>query len=140
MKIETLEFKEFKPIAPLVEEVLNLHLDLFPNVYKIFEYDGIQKATGSTLLIEFCKVFITQMRDVTIGYIMILIKLFSENAFHYSFSLKQITRLSVGESYKRTGIDAILTGKAEAAVKELNIKRLELDHLDNKWLANSYFS
>lgn len=139
MKIEIVEVNEFKDIASLVEEVQNLHADLFPNVYKPFEYYEIEKSIQTMLSNEKCKLFIARTSEVTIGYIMVLIKEIPESAFHYSFRLIHIDQLAVAESHKRTGVGAMLMRKVDELAKDLNIDRLELDHLENNSIAKAFF-
>lgn len=139
MKIEITEINEFKEIASLVEEVQNLHADLFPNVYKRFEYEGIQKVMETMLSNELCRLFIAQMNGVTVGYIMILIKEIPENAFHYSMRVIHIDQLAVAEEHKKMGVGALLMEKVEEVALELNIHRLELDHLDSNTVAKKFF-
>lgn len=139
MKIEITEKKEFKLIAGLVEEVQNLHANLFPDVYKPFEYKGIEAAMETMFSNENCRVFIAKLNEETIGYMMLLIKEIPENAFHYSFKIIHIDQIAVSEKHQRNGVGEILMQKAETIAKEMNIDRLELDHLyDNAKAANFF--
>lgn len=139
MNIEIKENKEFKLIASLVEEVQNLHVNLFPNVYKPFEYKGIEASMESMFSNENCKVFIAQLNNETIGYMMLLIKEIPESAFHYSYKIIHLDQISVSEKYQRNGVGEILMQKAETIAKELNIDRIELDHLYDNAKAAKFF-
>lgn len=139
MKIVIEEIKEFNAIAPLVEEVQNLHANLFPSLYKPFEYQGIKKEMEAILSNELCKVFIAKMENITVGYVMILIKKIPENAFHYSMQIIHIDQIAVAEAYKRVGVGAMLLNKVEEFSKEMKINRIELDHLNNNSIAKTFF-
>jgi|688.fasta_scaffold414758_2 ribosomal protein S18 acetylase RimI-like enzyme len=139
MKIEIREIKEFNIIAPLVEEVQNLHANIFPSVYKPFEYQGIKKEMEAMLSNELCKVFLAKTENITVGYVMILIKKIPENAFHYSMQIIHIDQIVVAEAYKRVGVGAMLLNKVEEFSKEMKVNRIELDHLNNNSIAKTFF-
>ncbi|MBI3234794.1 MAG: GNAT family N-acetyltransferase [Bacteroidetes bacterium] len=83
--------------------------------------------------------FIAQTNDMIVGYMMILIKEIQENAFHYSMRRIHINQLAAAEKNKGTGVGAMLIEKVEEIAQELNINRLELDHLDNNLKAKKFF-
>ncbi|MBJ7429659.1 MAG: GNAT family N-acetyltransferase, partial [Bacteroidia bacterium] len=111
--MEVIEIKEFKLIAGLVKEVQNLHANLFPDVYKPFEYKGIEAAMEAMFANENCRVFIAKLNDEIIGYMMVLIKEIHESAFHYSFKIIHIDQIAVAEKQQRNGVGEILMQKAE---------------------------
>lgn len=137
--MEIIEIKEFKQIAGLVEEVQNLHANLFPNVYKPFEYKGIETAMEAMFSNGNCRVFIAKLNTETIGYMMLLINEIPESAFHYSFKIIHIDQIAVAEKHQRNGVGEILMQKAETIGKELNIHRIELDHLYDNAKAAKFF-
>ncbi len=139
MKIEIAEINEYKEIASIVEEVQNLHADLFPNVYKRFDYYEIEKVMVQMLSKEQCRLFIAQINEMTVGYIIIMIKEIPENAFHYSTRILHIDQLAVAEEYKKKGVGAVLIDKVEKVAQELNIFQLELEHLENNLIAKRFF-
>lgn len=139
MSIEIIEIKEFKLIAHLVEEVQNLHANLFPALYKPFEYSGIEKAIAEMLSDKNCRAFAARLQDETIGYLLLLIKEVPESAFHFSFRIMHIDQITVLQKQQQTGVGTLLIEKAEALAKDLDINRIELDHLDTNGVAKSFF-
>lgn len=127
MKI--IESKNFELISGLIEEVQNLHAGLFPDVYKPFQKDEIGKMMTQMFSEEQCRVFVAQEEGVAVGYIMVLINVVQENAFHYAYKLLHIDQIVVSKHYQKTGMGSLLIEKAEALATELGIDRIELDHL-----------
>lgn len=127
--MEIIESKKFDLIASLVEEVQNLHANLFPSVYKPFELEKIREMMEQLLSDEKCRVFVAQEEGVIIGYIMVLIKEVPENAFHFAYKLLHIDQIAVSSNHQKTGVGSILMDKVEELAKELAIGRIELDHL-----------
>ena len=70
---------------------------------------------------------------------MLIVKEIPENAFHYSFKIIHIDQIAVAEKHQRNGVREILMQKAENIAKELNIDRIELDHLFDNAKAAKFF-
>ncbi len=139
MDITITERKEVRLIAPLIEEVQNLHARLLPSVYKTYEKEGIAAAMEKMLSDEMCRVFVAQLNGETIAYVLVLIKEVPENAFHYAYKLLHIDQIVVAKNHRQTGVGSLLLDKVESLAKELSVNRIELDHLHINNVAANFF-
>ncbi|MFM2223933.1 MAG: hypothetical protein RJA07_135 [Bacteroidota bacterium] len=138
-EIQIIESKNFNLIAELIEDVQNLHSSLFPAIYKPFKVKEISEVMEQMLADDNCRLLIAQLNGESIAYLMLIIKEVPENAFHYSFRLIHIDQIAVSKKNQKIGVGSMLMEKAEMIAKELNIDRLELDHLDNNLVAADFF-
>ena len=139
MEIAIIESKRFDVIASLVEEVQQLHADLFPSIYKSFDYDPIKQAMEVMLNQEHCRVFVALVQGKSVGYALVLIKEIPESAFHYGFRFLHIDQLAVAQQYRKSGVGSMLIRKVEVLARELGVIRIELDHLHRNTAAADFF-
>lgn len=139
MTIEILEVKEFGRIAHLVEEVQNLHANLYPTIYKPFQLQEMARVMEKMLSDETCVVLLAIENNVTLGYLLAFVKDIPETAFYYPYRLVHIDQLSVSKKHHHKGIGTLLLNKIEEKAQGLSISRLELDHLNSNTTAATFF-
>jgi GNAT superfamily N-acetyltransferase len=139
MKLEMTTNKRFDEIAALVEEVQNLHAQLFPDIYKRFDYNGIKMAMEKMMEHNDCMMWTATENGKTIAYMLIMVKSIEDSAFHYASKILHIDQIAVLKTRQHSGVGSLLLEKAESLARDLSITRLELDHLVLNSNASSFF-
>lgn len=139
MKIEITQNNDFDTIASMVEEVQNLHAQLYPTIYKSYQYMEIKYAMEKFLADENNQLWVAQLDDKPVGYLFLMLKHIAENAFYFSHKILHIDQLSVLTPYQHIGVGSMLINKAESIAIEMSITRIELDYLHLNTKAASFF-
>lgn len=139
MKVEIVKQNGFDAIASIIEEVQNLHAQLYPAIYKPYSYEAIKSAMEKFLVDENNQLWVAQVDNKPVGYLFLMIKQVAENAFYFSHNILHIDQLSVLTPYQHIGVGSMLINKAESIAIEMSITRIELDYLHLNTKAASFF-
>ncbi len=113
--------------------VHNVHVELFPEVFKIGDDNLVANFFASLLRSEDCTIFISREAGISVGYIMIRKQIKPGSSLKKETRCAYIDQVSVHPDYRRKGIFASLLESAEKEAASWGMKRLELD----VWSENS---
>lgn len=130
---------DYRLIASLNEEVQELHARLFPQVFKPYDEAGIEHAMKKMINSLNCYAFVAFQDGTPIGYMLLLVKEQPENAFAFVRESLYIDQICVLSAYQNTGAGSLMMERTEQLAKELDIKRVELDHWTANTAAAAYF-
>jgi ribosomal protein S18 acetylase RimI-like enzyme len=129
MNLEIKQHRDIELIRPIIEEVQNLHAQLYPQIYRPYSEQNITKAMKLMMENNDIELWVVFANDVAVGYMLLMLKNIADNAFYFSHHILHVDQLAVLKSHQRMGVGAALLAKAESIAIENNIRRLELDHL-----------
>jgi ribosomal protein S18 acetylase RimI-like enzyme len=137
--IHITETKDALLIASLNEDVQNLHAEIHPEMFKRYNKTAMEQAIAEMMKDPDCRAFVAMKDAVAIGYILLFIREAKENAFHYTIRSLYIDQIAALPGQRRSGAGKLLMEQAEKPAKELDIKKLELDHWSANTVAAAYF-
>lgn len=137
--IRIVESKSHTVISTLVEDVQNLHAQLYPELFKPFNRAAIEEALEKYVTDPTCFVYLAEQKEIPIGYILCFIKEAPENAFRYSVRTLHIDQICVRKAYQKSGAGHLLMEQAEKLAREQAIRRIELDHWSMNTVAAAFF-
>jgi GNAT superfamily N-acetyltransferase len=140
MKITIEQTKDASILAKLNKTVQDLHVREYPQYFKSYQYDLIEKEFEETLAKENWYAFIAFDDNIAVGYILFYIRKYQENPFRYSYMGIHIDQISVLESYQRKGIGSKLMTKAEEIGKSVGSIQIELTFWDKNAEAKAFYN
>lgn len=126
-------------LAEMSEEIQTLHYDLYPDVFKPYNFELVEQAFEHFLKDSDSKAYIAIQDETPVGYILFKVKDSIESAFKYSSRTIYVDQVLVLENYKGAGIGEQLMDKAYEFAREHEIDRIELDHWSMNLTARYFF-
>jgi len=139
MKISIEQTKDATILAKLNKTVQDLHAREYPQYFKPYQYDFVEKEFKENLAKENWFAFVAYDNAIAIGYILFYIREYKENPFRYSYTGIHIDQISVLESYQGKGIGSSLMAKAEEIGKSVGSVQLELTYWDRNIEAKNFY-
>ena len=120
-------------LVMLNSQVHNVHVNLFPEVFKTGDVCLTEKIFSNLLASDDYCILIARKKNVTTGYLMLKKLIKPENAFKKETGCAYIDQVCVHIDYRREGIFKDLLDKACEEAALWGMSRLELD----VWTENS---
>ena len=140
MHIEIVPSKDADVIARLNSTVQSLHAQRYPNYFKTFDKDAIQKDIANSLAQENWFASVAYDGTKPVGYIMFFIRDYEENPYRFAYKGIHIDQISVEEEYRHYGIGSLLIQKAEAMGKQVGATQMELTFWDKNEEAKAFYA
>jgi len=132
MQIETATESHIDEILHLCLQVQNIHVALFPHIFKPAVEEELRDFFRDRLRDEDARIFLARDADRCLGYCLLGIHQRSENPFCHAYRLLYIDHICVDESCRHRGVGKQLLTEARNLARQLRIDRIELDF----WTAN----
>jgi ribosomal protein S18 acetylase RimI-like enzyme len=135
-----IQTKDYETIARLNEDIHNVHVNLYPEYFKAYNYEAIKaffkriihKANFTFLLIE--------SRQQYMGYAWIELKEYSENEFMRSYKSLFVHQFSIIEEERNKGFGGKLMDKITEIAATNHIRKIELDYWFNNDIAKDFYN
>lgn len=128
MEIRIVNTQEADVLAQLNEDVQSLHTRLYPNIFKPYNKEAIEKALQEMLDLENCIAYLALNHDIPLGYMLAFIDHKPENPFTYERYDLYIDQLVVKETYRGKGVAVKLMNEAKKFAERMGMHRIHLDH------------
>ncbi len=126
-------------LADLNKEVQELHHKMYPEIFRPFVKEEIEKAIKKMLGGREAKAFVAYEGDEAAGYAIIFISRFNQNAFQVARSAMQVDQFAVLEKFRRKGIGKKLMEFLLALAKKEKLNRIDLNHWEKNDSARGFF-
>lgn len=128
MEIKIVHTQEADVLARLNEDVQSLHTRLYPNVFKPYNKEAIEKALQEMLDLENCIAYLALNGDLPLGYMLAFIDHKPENPFTYERYDLYIDQVVVKEAFRGKGVAVKLMNEAKKFAERMGMHRIHLDH------------
>lgn len=132
MQIETATERHINAIIPLSLQVQNIHVDLFPHIFKPPVEEELRDFFRDTLRDESARIFLARDGEHFLGYCLMRINEHPENPFCHARRLIYIEHICVDASCRHRGVGKQLLDEVRNLALQLRIDRIQLDF----WTAN----
>jgi diamine N-acetyltransferase len=127
------ETTEAALLAELNRETQEHHQRMYPEIFRPYVKEEIEKAIKKILSGREAKAFVIYDGDDAAGYAIIFISRFNQNAFQVARSAMQVDQFAVLEKFQNRGIGKQLMEFLIDLAKKENLTRIDLNH----WTKNS---
>lgn len=126
-------------LADLNKEVQELHHKMYPEIFRPFVKEEIEKAIRKMLGGREAKAFVAYEGDEPAGYAIIFISRFNQNAFQVARSAMQVDQFAVMEKFRKTGAGKKLMEFLVDLAKKEKLSRIDLNHWEKNEEAREFF-
>ena len=138
-KIKITETNDAELLTRLNEPLHNQHVELFPEEFKPWSFEGFLPAMKDLLKRDGAFACVAFDGDVAVGYALGWPVIREETVFQYSRRTFYIDHVSVQPQYRNSGLGKALLQFLEDRAKALDFDRLELHNWSGNDLAKSAF-
>ncbi|MGN1399980.1 MAG: GNAT family N-acetyltransferase [Bacillus sp. (in: firmicutes)] len=132
--------RDYEAIAWLNQFVHNMHVKLYPDYFKEYDYEGSKAFFKEMVNRPDILFLLAEEERENIGYAMLEKKEYPDTIFKKPYRSLYIHQISVSDRYKNKGYGTKLLEKACYLAKEEGIDKVELDYwLGNKEAEEFYF-
>lgn len=126
-------------LAELNKEVQEHHHNMYPEIFRPYVKEEIEKAFKKMLGGRDARAFVAYEGEEPVGYALIFISRFNQNAFQVARNAMQVDQLAVLSAHRRKGVGKALLEYLEKIAREENISRIDLNHWEKNDLAREFF-
>lgn len=119
--------KNHHHIAKLNKSVHNLHVHLYPDFFKPYNYKVMSEFFHQAMANPNSIFLLIEVEAKPIGYAWIELIEYHEDLFRYGYSSLFIHQLSIEESSKNKGYGTCLMNEIISIGEQNDVKRIELD-------------
>lgn len=134
-----IETTDIQLLAEMNEEIQTLHYDLYPDVFKPYNFEMVEQAFEHFLKDSDSKAYVAMENNEPAGYILFKLKDSIESAFKYAARAIYVDQIVVLENYRGAGIGEELMNKAYDFANQHEIDQIELDHWSMNLTARYFF-
>lgn len=127
-------------LTELNEGVQNLHHELYPDVFKLFDFKEIEPVFRKMLSNASVHAFVASIDGQPVGYLLCYLKQQPETAFQYAQTTLNIDQVMVLQAYRKNGVATRLLERAFSLAKEQGIREIELNHWEGNATAGRFFA
>jgi ribosomal protein S18 acetylase RimI-like enzyme len=139
MKITIEECRDKKVLADMNEEVQSLHVTLFPDLFKFYDWKEVAGFFEWSLNQKDWKHFVAYSGEEPIGMIVVEKRKFENNPFRKDSEVIYIHQISIRKDYQRKGVGAQLVGNLRERAAREGVNRIELDVWSENTKAKAFF-
>ncbi|GGA86584.1 N-acetyltransferase [Ornithinibacillus halotolerans] len=126
-------------IAKLNKPVHDLHVELYPEFFKPYNFEEIKTFFQSMVEKENYIFLVLEDGDMPLGFAMIEIRNHPETMFKKAYSSLYVHQISVLNQKQKKGYGTRLMEAIEGHAKERGINRIELDYWSENEVASSLY-
>ena len=129
----------FELVATLNKYVHDLHVNLYPQYFKEYNYVEIKNFFQKIIDKEKFTFLLLEDDDKPIGYAWIEFRNYPENAFKKAYQSIYVHQISISESQRKKGYGSKLMDEIAEMAKANGINKIELDYWFNNEIAKSFY-
>ncbi|WP_085524359.1 GNAT family N-acetyltransferase [Tuberibacillus sp. Marseille-P3662] len=131
--------KDYSTIAELNQYVHNLHVELYPEHFKAYNYEAAEALFRNAVNKPHHTFLLLEDHHQYLGYAWIEIKDYPENAFKKSYQSVYVHQISIKDVYRKKGYGSQLMQFIEAMAKDDHIDKIELDYWVDNRIAKEFY-
>jgi len=136
-KMEVSITKDYELIAKLNKSVHDLHVELYPNYFKEYDFNKVSSFFEGLIQKDNQLFLLLKNEDETVGYAWIEVKEYPENVFKKGYKSVYVHQLNVLRPNQ--GLGSVLMDKIYNIAKEQKIKLVEVDYWANNQVAERFY-
>lgn len=140
MQIKIEHTKNYHELAKLNKTVQIWHHDNYPDEFKPFDINEIEKAFEKMIQDESVFSFIARYQDKSIGYLLGYVKIRPNSAFQFEKAVLYIDQIAVIQEYQKHGVGQLLMEEVYRFAKVKEVDEIQLDFWPGNELAERFFS
>ncbi|MCP3941033.1 MAG: GNAT family N-acetyltransferase [Desulfobacteraceae bacterium] len=125
--IRLMSASDINSVVSLCCEVQNIHISLFPKVFKPLDKVELANWFKNQLNEKDTFIFLANLNNMNIGYLMLKSIERPEHLFCYNNKSMEITQICVTDSAKNTGVGRSLINAAKKITCAQGLDRIELN-------------
>jgi len=129
----------YELIARLNEHVHNIHVQMYPEYFKDYNYEEVKNFFQSIIENPNYTFLLLEDDGRHIGYAWIEIRHYPENAFKKPYQSVYVHQISVFGSYRNRGYGSALMEEIYTIAKKHNIDKIELDYWAENYMAANFY-
>ncbi len=126
-------------LADLNKEVQEHHNKMYPEIFRPYVKEEIERAIKKMLAGREAKAFVAYEGDEPAGYALVFISRFNQNAFQVARSAMQVDQFAVLEKFRRKGVGKKLMEHLLDLAKKEKLGRVDLNHWEKNEEARGFF-
>lgn len=131
--------KDFELIAKLNKYVHDLHVNLYPEYFKEYNFEEIKTFFHKIIDKEEFIFLLFEDDDLPLGYIWIEFRNYPDNVFKKAYKSVYVHQISIAENERKKGYGSKLMEEITQIAIANGIKKIELDYwFDNEIAKNFY--
>jgi diamine N-acetyltransferase len=131
--------KDYELIATLNKPVHDLHVELYPDLFKPYNYEEFKTFFADMVNKEKFKFLLLVDEGQALGFAMVELRDYPETIFRKSYQSMYVHQLSILENHRNKGYGSRLMEKIKKIAKENGIHKIELDYWANNSTAKSFY-
>ena len=137
MKIS--QTNDYELIAKLNKFVHDLHVNLFPEYFKDYNFGDIKTFFQGIIDRKEFMFLVLEDEGQPIGYAWIELRNYPDNAFKKAYKSVYVHQISIAENQRKQGYGSKLMDKISDIAKENGISKIELDYWFNNEIAKNFY-
>ncbi|MBS4196607.1 GNAT family N-acetyltransferase [Lederbergia citri] len=129
--------KDYELIAKLNKSVHDLHVELYPNYFKEYDFNKVRSFFEGIIQKDNQLFLLLKSEDEALGYAWVEIRKYPENVFKKGYKSVYVHQLNVLRTNQ--GLGSVLMDKIYEIAKEQKIKLVELDYWANNQAAERFY-
>lgn len=131
--------KDYETIARLNKEVHDLHVRLYPDIFKAYSYDAMAAFFKDRVEKPEALFFVLMEQQEAVGYAWADIREYPESNFRNAYTSLYVHQLSIRKEAQGKGGGRLLMERIEQLARERNIPRIELDYWSDNERAKAFY-
>lgn len=126
-------------LADLNKEVQEHHHKMYPEIFRPFVKEEVEKAIRKMLGGRDARAYVAYDGETPVGYALIFISRFNQNAFQVARSAMQVDQFAVLSAHRRKGAGKKLMEFLVDLAKKEQLSRIDLNHWTKNDEAREFF-
>jgi diamine N-acetyltransferase len=130
---------DFELVAKLNKYVHDLHVNLYPEYFKEYNYEDIKDFFKGIIDRENFVFLVLEEDDESIGYAWFELRNYPDNAFKKAYKSVYVHQISISENQRKRGYGTKLMDEISNIANANGIKKIELDYWFNNEIAKNFY-
>ncbi|NNM54410.1 MAG: GNAT family N-acetyltransferase [Spirochaetales bacterium] len=130
---------DFKLIARLNETVQTLHRQRYPELFKEYSYEPVERFFKKLLKQKAWHALVVTYTNEPIGYALFCERKYADNPFRRGFSVVHLDQLSFIREYQRQGLGTKVMAWIEEFARQHGAQQIELSYWERNVEAQGFY-
>ncbi|WP_243385334.1 GNAT family N-acetyltransferase [Bacillus kexueae] len=130
---------DFELVAKLNKYVHDLHVNLYPEYFKEYNFEGIKSFFQNNINKEEFMFLLLEDNGLPLGYAWIEFRDYPENAFKKAYKAIYVHQISISENERNKGYGSKLMEEIVEIAKDNGIQKIELDYWFHNEIAKNFY-